>query len=1715
MARIALGDDLDGLITRFEDLVVRVLRRVAAAAARLLGGTAASVPAGHVSVDDLGVIRTQWVTHLDAEVLPGLGAAYRTAAVHVADRLAYYGHDVAALTAPDAAAFLAAARNRLVGVGDHLWEAARDELVAGLQAGEDARQLAVRVRDAAGVSEVRARMIARTEVAGAANAATLAQVRVLGDPTAVKEWLATPGPAGVGCDERTRPTHCTADGQRVRIGERFVVGEALLDHPGDPTGPADEVVGCRCDLAIDLDDETLTAAASDTEFHLPGRHDQMTHAGNRAGRALGAALSKLVPDDQDDDALSLDGDRYFDWSSVDGGIRTMEIGGDGGEVVSMGMEDADLQQFGTALSVTLLRNLETPPAPDDRQSTLLAALMHAGLHGGAVFGDSEDIRDTGRYVDWSSRDGDGNYLFEAGANGDTASMRLAPDELAQLHAQVVRTLLGAHGIPLAASFHLPGRHDQSKHGHRYNRPGDKTSGLLPKKTTATLDAVAAQRRRLVEAKPAKKLPPDVNPKVDLPEAQAGGLNAMGRLEAAMRATYTYTDPGTGLSTDVRNVDFADDGRAVVRVGVLDRNGDPVGEAVRSWSLTPDGGIEAGHDLFYLDPDVQGGGFGARFNASAEDAYREADVGAVKLDADIDVGGYAWAVQGYDFADPRAMEAIANRFAGRGSTPEQRAQVDALAARSTPEHFAAGTHATPYEWAMLDRANAQVEHGWDGEDRLMWFGKSVMLGSFWAGVKKLEPAPVTAATAPPHLSLHEVAVDALAYANAVADDIPVVPRDADPNVAKSDYSLHHHLISAPPDVERALLELANERLGEAPLTAAADLEGPRMAQPTAPVAETPDTAAQQPEHTGAMVALIPAEEELARLAVDGGEPAGDLHCTLMFLGEAADIPDDVRTAVVNAVRAYVDGWPPVDADGFAVSLFNPPGMERSDGRQRDTCVVLGLSGDELDLMHEVVEDAVADAVDGSGWVPPEQHMPWIPHVTLAYPDGMDMAALGRMVADLADRVGPVTFDRVRVAFGGQVVDIPLDGAPPTAEDGMAGPMAAAAAFQSHMPLKLQQYWIRKIAPWGHGSFDRCVRQIRKYVRDPEGTCANLHHEATGKWPGEKNHSSSSADFDSAPEAAMTMPMPMPQHQGKCPDGQHEMPDGSCMDDEPMAAAEPAEHFHAIMHVEGVSTGMRTFTPGALTWREPPFAFHWQRSSSAHNGQPETIQVGSVTRAARDADNNAVVHGWGRLDLGSAEGLEYARKLAEGWERWVSIGLDESLQAADVEYVWPAGEDGEEAGGLEMLFGEPEQIIFHAGRIAELSGVSIPAQQEATIEPTQALLDELAALGVLVASAVGSHSTDTADGTWDKGVNEKRLPSPLPVATARKMYAVIDTSRVEDGKVPKDACTFPHHMVSADGTPGAANMTACSAIIGSVHGSRGTEPSVSDEERRGAYNHARKHLIDGGREPDSIPDFDAGPTVVTAAGYTITIPDLPPAAWFDEPADDDLPPFGVIEVDDQGRLIGRLAPRNLDGTGNHRSFPGRNVKVPMGNVDYSGWMNKRWPVAEGHKIYVGVITMDCGHASTNPGDWSYHNRREHYDNSCSVAAHARIYEKPGLGPVIAGAIAPWLDSEAVGRLMSCDLSGDWPPHPDKPGWLDFTAALAVPVGGFPNRVRIHARDGVMVASAVPVRLVAADADATPEPDGPDLRPALELIARGIGRDTTTRLADLHHRVHAGRG
>ncbi len=88
-------------------------------------------------------------------------------------------------------------------------------------------------------AEWRATMLARTDLIALSNAASLKAVSTLEEPPLYKTWLT----AG---DDRVRPEHVEANRQTVKVDEPYHVGGSKLMYPGDPAGPDDLVINCRC-----------------------------------------------------------------------------------------------------------------------------------------------------------------------------------------------------------------------------------------------------------------------------------------------------------------------------------------------------------------------------------------------------------------------------------------------------------------------------------------------------------------------------------------------------------------------------------------------------------------------------------------------------------------------------------------------------------------------------------------------------------------------------------------------------------------------------------------------------------------------------------------------------------------------------------------------------------------------------------------------------------------------------------------------------------------------------------------------------------------------------------------------------------------------------------------------------------------------------------------------------------------------------------------------------------------------------------------------------------------------------------------------------------------------------------------------------------------------------------------------------------------------------
>jgi len=123
-------------------------------------------------------------------------------------------------------------------INEETARALTEQIRHALQEGDSISRVAERIADvydqAIGFRSLR---IARTEVISASNGGALAAYEAGGVPR--KQWVT----AG---DEHVRETHQAAEGQVVALPQRFIVGGALLDYPGDPSGPPEEIINCRC-----------------------------------------------------------------------------------------------------------------------------------------------------------------------------------------------------------------------------------------------------------------------------------------------------------------------------------------------------------------------------------------------------------------------------------------------------------------------------------------------------------------------------------------------------------------------------------------------------------------------------------------------------------------------------------------------------------------------------------------------------------------------------------------------------------------------------------------------------------------------------------------------------------------------------------------------------------------------------------------------------------------------------------------------------------------------------------------------------------------------------------------------------------------------------------------------------------------------------------------------------------------------------------------------------------------------------------------------------------------------------------------------------------------------------------------------------------------------------------------------------------------------------
>lgn len=784
-----------------------------------------------------------------------------------------------------------------------------------------------------------------------------------------------------------------------------------------------------------------------------------------------------------------------------------------------------------------------------------------------------------------------------------------------------------------------------------------------------------------------------------------------------------------------------------------------------------------------------------------------------------------------------------------------------------------------------------------------------------------------------------------------------------------------------------------------------------------------------EHTGAMIALVPTDADLDRLAIDGGEPRDELHLTLFYLGDAIDVPDATRRRLIDAVGRAADDreLAPIAARAFGVAHWN------SDGD--DPAWVLNV-GDTGEL--EVARELIGELMQGVEFVPPSQHSPWQPHVCLAY------SADDGWYADLQRRLGDVTFDRVRVAFGGEVTDVPLDGAA-TVASSMGGGTVPWHIVQNHSECSEGE-------PWA-------------VVKDADGSVAGCH--ATKAAADDQLAALYASEPDAAATATTETASPVGEHgtepvvpatagnvvaasrpvverdedddNDDCPEGHRVLPNGECVSPEEYAARSA---WHGVLVVEGVTTGDgREFSPDALTWADNAL-LRWQKEGSHGGDHDVTVSVGRIDEVWRVGNQ---VMGRGTIDIESVDGFEVARRLKDGFAGGISIDADD-IQDADVEFVWADDPDGEDDDDPFMfLFSRPEKMIFHGGRVRAATLCDIPAFVEArielgTLEDVDLALSASASATSTSPAVVLAHRTSTSDAAWDQSF-ARRLPNILPLETARAAYAWVDAPT--GGRVAKTTCDYLHHEVDANGRVGAANLTACAAAIAALRGN----DALTVDDQAAVYAHLAQHLRDAGQEPPPLDE-----STLTAA---VVLNDWrPERSWFENP---NLSVPTGITVTDDGRVYGHAAQWGEC----HVGFTDQCITLPREDA-HPYFMTGEVVCADGSRVAVGQVTVGTGHA---PLSYRASHAAEHYDNTGAAVADVAVGNDK-FGIWVAGAVRASVAASRVHELRASGrLSGDWRRIG---GQLRLVGLLAVNVPGFPispPRAR--------VASGAPTALVAAGA------------------------------------------
>lgn len=140
-------------------------------------------------------------------------------------------------------AYLRDRENKIKGIDQVLFAQITAKVSAMVQAGDSPDSIRRAIQEFSNFSEWRADTIARTESLMALSVGQREADSLLGEfGPAEKAWSST-------IDERTRDSHAAmSEFDLIPYNDPFIVGGVPMMMPLDPSGPAEEVINCRCGL---------------------------------------------------------------------------------------------------------------------------------------------------------------------------------------------------------------------------------------------------------------------------------------------------------------------------------------------------------------------------------------------------------------------------------------------------------------------------------------------------------------------------------------------------------------------------------------------------------------------------------------------------------------------------------------------------------------------------------------------------------------------------------------------------------------------------------------------------------------------------------------------------------------------------------------------------------------------------------------------------------------------------------------------------------------------------------------------------------------------------------------------------------------------------------------------------------------------------------------------------------------------------------------------------------------------------------------------------------------------------------------------------------------------------------------------------------------------------------------------------------------------------